>query len=484
MTDYSRPLRLAEGATGKSASGLERHLLAQSVMVSVDPQLPGALSAARRLVTTLARMPGRLLIEEDGLSTEQRDVLIAAAVAIRDTAVAPPGVRHAAHVHFGLDAPRGAIRAVPDGYGAHLAGDPEVDLHQNRPANALGASLAAAFAATEVFKIVADVPESRAARQALLSFCPVSLGEDVELAPELPRSLRIGMALVGLGAVGSASASILAELGLGGDVLLVDRERFAPENLATYSLGDAEAARTCPWKVDLAADALRNATVIRSTEPVETLSREVDAGQRPWPSVVLSGLDSIAARHATQRLWPDVLIDAATGDTIVGIHVAEPDQPCLMCFLPSRRGGPSAAERLAAATGLPVARAARGDNPLTEDDLVGLTPGQRSMLAPHLGKPVCGLAEAFGLSGIDSNGYLPAIPFAAQQAACLGVGRLLAHLLGFERTDNLVQYDVFRGPKFATIERRSRSRDCYCTERHATISQVRALRRNAIHSHA
>ncbi len=222
---------------------------------------------------------------------------------------------------------------------------------------------------------------------------------------------------------------------------------------------------------------MQNLGVSYTTEPVENVPREIDARARRWPPVVLSGLDSIPARHATQRLWPDLLIDAATGETFVGIHVAEPDRPCMMCFLPPRFDGPSAAERVAAATGLPIARAARGDNPLLEDDLAELTPAQRAMLLPHLGKPVCGLADAFGLSSLDAGKYLPAIPFAAQQAACLGVGRLLAHLLGVKRADNFVQYDVFRGPDAATIEPRRKRADCYCTERHTNIARVRELRR-------
>jgi hypothetical protein len=478
VSDYSRPLSLAEMVTGRGASELERHLSEQTVQVSADPELPGALSAATRFVATLARMPGQLQVQADAESAEWRDDLLAAAVAVRPSVIARPGGRPAVQMHFGVDAPPGAIRAVPDAYGAHVASDPRTELHQHRPANALGAAVAAALAATEIFKLVAAVPESRAARHARLSFCPVALGDDVTLAPDLRSSLRVNIALVGLGAVGSASASILGDLPLAGDALLVDRERFAPENLATYSLGGEEAAESQPWKVDLAAEATRNFAVTRSTEPVESLPREIDSGERTWPSVVLSGLDSIAARHATQRIWPDLLIDAATGETMVGIHVAEPDRPCMMCFFPPRHDGPSAAERLAAATGLSVARAGRGDNPLTEEDLDDLTSGQRAMLAPHLGKPVCGLAASFGLSGLEANGYLPAIPFAAQQAACLGVGRLIAHLLDVNRPDNIAQYDVFRGPRLATIDQHAPRPDCYCTERQATIGRVRELRRS------
>jgi hypothetical protein len=479
MSDYSRPLRLGEVVTGRPASELERHLAEQTVFVSADPDLPGALAAARDLVATLARMPGQLLVGSAELSADQRDELIATATSVRPDAIAASTADHAVHVHFGVDAPPEAIRAIPDGYGAHIASDCGITLSQHRPATALGSALAAAFAATEAFKVVAAVPVARAPLHPRLSFCPVTVTSDVTAAPDPPTSLDVDMALVGLGAVGSASAAIIGQLPLAGSAVLIDRERFAPENLATYSLGDAQTAEAMPWKVELGATAISNLDTTLTTEPVEIIPGEIDAGLRAWPQIIISGLDSIQARHATQRIWPDLLIDAATGETMVGVHVANPDRPCLMCFLPPRHDGPSAAERMAAATGLPVSRAARGDNPLTEEDLVDLTAAQRAMLTPHLGKPVCGLADAFGLSSLQADGYLPAIPFAAQQAACLGVGRLLAHLLGVERRDNIVQYDVFRGPGLATIDSYAHRPDCYCTERHNTIARVREMRRTS-----
>jgi hypothetical protein len=92
--------------------------------------------------------------------------------------------------------------------------------------------------------------------------------------------------------------------------------------------------------------------------------------------------------------------------------------------------------------------------------------------------PVCGLANALGLTDVESDGYEPAIPFVAQQAACLGVGRLLAHLLGDTRAVNFVQYDAFRGPEHATIDQRLGIPGCYCTERGETIERVRVMRRD------
>lgn len=79
---------------------------------------------------------------------------------------------------------------------------------------------------------------------------------------------------------------------------------------------------------------------------------------------MLTALDTAAARRDAQRLWPDRLIDAGTGDTMLGIHDHEHGcGPCLICLFPTDRFGPSTAGRLAEVTGLPVERAMRGDAP-------------------------------------------------------------------------------------------------------------------------
>jgi hypothetical protein len=158
------------------------------------------------------------------------------------------------------------------------------------------------------------------------------------------------------------------------------------------------------------------------------------------------------------------------------VHTLDLNATCLICHLPPRTSGPSSTERLATATGPPIALLNRGDNELTDADLAPLTEEQRTLLRPHIGKPICGLAQAIGLTGIDSSGYQPAIPFAAQQAAALGVGRLIAHVLNVPRPDNLVQYDTFRGPLNTTVETRERLPGCYCQERATTIDRVREMR--------
>jgi hypothetical protein len=92
-----------------------------------------------------------------------------------------------------------------------------------------------------------------------------------------------------------------------------------------------------------------------------------------------------------------------------------------------------------------------------------------------LGKPVCGLAQAVGLTGLGADGYQPSIPFVSLQAACLAVGRLIANQLGL-RLPNLVQYDGLIGPHAAIIEEMRQHPDCSCATRASAIEQVRHQR--------
>lgn len=479
--EHSRALRLAERAAGRDASDLERQLEEGSVLVGADGSLPGSDLAARVLLTTLRRLPGRLVLARGNLSAPVVERLVEAVVAVDperglevvDDSVGRAGVR----LHVGVDAPEGAIRVVPDGYGAHLAGDPTAAVMPSRAGNALGAIFAGALGAAEAFKHAAAILPGRRRLHRHLRFCPVTLSSDLGAAPDLPEHLAFDLGLVGVGAVGTGVALILSELGAGGDLLLVDRERYGPENRGTYSLGGEKEAEERPWKVDVAAAVLENRyRVKRVRGPVEDLVGAIDSGKAPWPRVIISGLDSSEARHAAQRLWPDRLIDAATGDTMLGLHDVRVSAPCLMCFLPPARQGPSGAELLADATGLSRERAMRGDDPLTEEDLSDLDEHQRERLSPHLGKPVCGLAQAVGLTGLEADGYQPSVPFVSLQAACLGVGRLLADELSVADLPNFAQYDALVGPHSAVLERRRAKEDCYCQERSGTIARVRVLR--------
>jgi len=478
--EHSRLLLLAQGTTGRPQGKLEQALEASRVAVSVDPDMPAAMLTAQVLLTSLRRGPGGLILERDGLSSASVDQLVAATAAI-DPGRAVGVTRRtdgacAIRIHVGTGDAR-AIRIVPEGYGAHIAGQSTAVIRPARPGNAIGAVYTAALGAAEAFKRTVGVVPGRRVLHRHLRFCPVTLTSDLSVAPDLPDGMNLDLALLGVGAAGTGIVLLLDAINATGRLLAADRERFGPENRGTYSLGGTAETLSAPWKTDIAKSALRQFDVISFNGPVEQLPAAVDSGDIPWFPTVLTALDSADARRDAQRLWPDRLIDAATGDTMLGIYDHEYGLgPCLICFFPPERSGPSAARKLADLTGLSAERAMRGDDPLTEEDLAGLTEEQQQLLRPHLGKPVCGLAQAIGLTRIDAAGFRPSIPFVSLQAACLSVARLIGSRLGIKSAANLVQYDGLYGPHTATADWMDPRPGCYCQTRAATIKLVRQKR--------
>ena len=476
--DHSRALRLAAQATGRSEPGLERRLDDSTVVISVDAAMPRSALTSRVLVATLRRGPGTLVLLRDRLPSDLVEDLEQIAAAIDPTRPLRIETQHAvatARVHVGTDAPGRVIRVVPEASGAHIAGTRNAIIRPARPANGLGATYAAALGAAEVFKYTAGVLSNRRVLHRHLRFCPVSLSSDLSVAPDIGEH-TLDLTAIGIGAIGTGIALVLAELPWDGRIVVVDRQRFARENRGTYSLGGSAEATAAPWKVALAVQSLRRFSVTPFHEPVEQLIAAVDAGLVPWFPTVLTALDSPAARCDAQRLWPDRLIDAATGDTMVGIHDHRYGvDPCMMCVFPSDSGGPSGAEQLAMRLGLPMDLLAQAETLLKEEHLRGVTDEQRRVLEPILGTPMCGLAQATGLTDVDDD-YQPSVPFVSLQAACLSVGRLTGALHGVPPAANLVQYDGLFGPQAASIEVMRRRPGCVCSTRSGVIEQVRASR--------
>lgn len=472
-SDYSRALLLASTATGVEGD-LRDHLEQQVVTVSCAPD-PGCIRAARILLTVLRRLPLVLAFDEAGVPEEDVRAIRAAVIAVdpeRPLRASPPGGGTCVHIGFG--AAPGVLLVVPSQHGAHIVRDGR--LVDALPASPLGSCVAAAMAAAEVFKEVVSVRTERRQDPQHAAFCPVTMSNRPEDAPALPLPFEFSGALVGLGAIGSATAMILGELGTAGDIDLVDRQRFGIENVATYSLGGVEDADAAVWKTQLAERALTRARCRRFDDGVEKYVEGVQAGAIDAPNVVLAGLDSVEARHETQRLWPDLLIDGGTGDTMLGVHVVrDGGRPCMQCFVRPRAAA-SAYVRLSEFTGLPIAKLRDGDAVLSEEDLAGTTSEQRARLSPHLGRKICGLADAVGLTDIASDGYQPSVAFVALGAACLVVGRLVAETLGFRSPLNFVQYDALVGVDARTMDERNPDPNCYCSERALTIHRVRERR--------
>lgn len=486
--EHSRSLLLAAGVSDDDERTLKQRQEAALTLVRVDTAVPLAGLTARVLLTTLRRLPGRLALDRTGLDDDTLAAIIAAVSAI-DSArpllvvdTTPDDVD--VHLAIALIAEPQFVRVVPDGYGAQLANDPAVLLALGQPANALGAVFAAALGAAEAFKHIVVDKQARCTLHPHLSFCPVTLDTNTAAAPALSSSLPLDTAIIGNGAIGTAVGLILSEMRLGGRIVVCDPELYGPENRGTYSLGgEREVANRTP-KVDLLEAVLADAGYdVRKVQGKSTVLIElIDKQQIAAPPTTITGLDTAEARRETQMLWPDHLVDAATGDTAVGLHHAVPTGPCLRCFFPQRTAGPDPLLQLATLSGLPVSLLRRGADALTDEHLASLTPGQREPLKHLVGQPVCGLAAAFGLTNANAAGYLPSVPFVSQLAACLAVGRLLAIEMGVPANGNFFQFDALHGP-LAESESRNAVVDCYCQTRQAsvirTVRERRWGRRNA-----
>lgn len=136
-------------------------------------------------------------------------------------------------------------------------------------------------------------------------------------------------------------------------------------------------------------------------DPIDRSLQEVGAsiaaGTIPWPRTALSALDNRPARWDLQSLWPNTVLEAATGETMVQIfrHAHADRTACLRCLHPDDRDGRDYALSMAAATGLPRERiiAALGGSAttVTDRDVEAAAPELRDLVAAHLGHDVCGM---------------------------------------------------------------------------------------------
>jgi hypothetical protein len=472
----SRTVRLAARASRASESELEQRLMRAVTHVTVAPSLPGAVVCAEVLITTLQRGLGRVSISPDGLPDDVLERLRHAAAATRPERPLSIGPPAAGSTRVAIGTAAGEIVVVPDAHGARLSRGTVPA--QRRVPTMLGIVLAASLAAGEAFKEAAAIKDDHCVRHRELAFCPVTLSTDLDAAALPEPDWEPNVTLAGIGAIGTAHALILGGLTDRGTAVLIDRQRYAPENLGTYSLGDARDRALATSKVDLAERAMSGWRCHPHVGEIGEAINAVDATNLPWTPVVLAGLDNHPARRDAQRLQADRLIDAATGDTAVGLRDTRPEGPCLACMLP-RPAGPSPTDALVR-LGIPLEVARAPGDSVVDEAIIASAPTEhaRELLRAQRDTPICGLLRATGLSVLDAEDFQPSVPFVSQQAACLGIGRLVAMATGVDRElPNFFQYDGLIGPQSAIRQRRSAEPECGCQQRAATIAQVRHERK-------
>lgn len=473
----SRTIRLAARAAGGSESDLEQRLARSVTHIAIDPGTPGAVACAEVLITTLQRGLGHVSIDPDRLSPGQLQRLRAAAAAVRPERQLLVGARPRSAPSIAVGAAPGDIWIVPDAHGVRLSrhGVPA----QHRPPTSLGIVFAAAIANGEAFKDAAAITSEHCTRQDELAFCPVTLSSDPNRAAIPGADWEPTVILAGVGAVGTAHALILGGLSDRGGAVLIDQQSYAPENLGTYSLGTAADVLTATAKTTLAQQTLRGWRCHTQAGAIADAIARIDRQELPWAPVALAGLDNHPARRDAQRLQADRLLDAATGDTTVGLRDTRPAGPCLSCMLPA---APTASPTDAlVALGIPLELARAPGAAVVDDAMIASAPtaSARAVLSAQRGTQICGLLRAAGLSDLDANGFMPSVPFVSQQAACLSIGRLIAIATGTDTgLANFFQYDVMLGPERAISQRRAADPSCSCQQRSGTIAQIRRERRS------
>jgi hypothetical protein len=474
--EETRTVRLAARAARGSESELQQRLTAACTHICVDAATPGALACAEVLISTMRRGPGQLSVDPAGLTCAQLQRLQQTAAALAPTRPLLLGASPRGATRIAIGHTTGEIVIVPDAHGVRLSR--EQSPVQQRAPSMLGVVFAASVAAGEAFKDAAQISDEHCVRHQQLAFCPVTLAGDLGAAPTMSPDWEPIVTLAGLGAIGTAHALILGGLAECGGAVLIDRQRYAAENLGTYSLGDTldVAARTP--KVKLAERALPGWRHHPHEGELSEAVRALDTQRLPWTPVALAGLDNHDARRDAQRLQADRLLDAATGDTAVGLRDTHATGPCLACMLP-RAGGSSPTDALTK-LGIPLELARAPGDAVVVDALIARAASEeaRLLLSAQRGTPICGLLRAASLTELDSGDYMPAVPFVSQQAACLAVGRLVAITADIdEDLPNFFQYDALIGPHAAIRQHRRADLACACQQRAETISQVRQERR-------
>lgn len=260
------------------------------------------------------------------------------------------------------------------------------------PANPYSAAVAAALAASEIFRRMfhgyLPEPYRRPGSDYALSLLDhgTSTGADLALAPDALGQVVLG----GVGAVANPALWVLARhQNLEGEMWLVDPERIDLDNLERYALATDRDVEKRTLKVDLGVRELARSRVTAHAKPVPL---DVFAGTFgdgfPFPTLCVSP-DNIDARRQAQSLLPRLLVNGATGEGNIGVswHRFDSSRPCLCCVYHPGDPPKSDTQKVAEALGLDHDKAAKlwaANKAIGKEDFdkvaaeLGLTDGQQA----------------------------------------------------------------------------------------------------------
>ena len=347
--------------------------------------------------------------------------------------------------------------------------------------NPVGALAAACLGVAEVFKRLIRLKESRGRLLDGLTFSLHSYCcQGVDRGPALPAELPLDLLLVGVGAIGNGIVHLLRQLATSGRAWIVDAQTFREENLGTCLLIGPQDLGVA--KATFAERILGGRLHARGFhEELAAFERRLGS-EFPHPHVILTGLDNIDARHAVQKLWPDVIIDGAIADfpCQVSRHQWGEESACLVCLF-RHPTGPAAENVASLATGLSRSRVEQAEATVTEED-VRAAPGDRQQwLRERLGRQICsvvGEGVAQHISDEDQRkGFAPSVPFVACMSACMVVAELIKFAAGWSTAlETRYQFDMLSGPMLGSMFPQEKRRDCECIVRGRNIDTWRRQR--------
>ncbi len=357
--------------------------------------------------------------------------------------------------------------------------------------NAIAATAAAALGVAEVFKCLVEIPAAiRAPIQTIWSLDTYGT-ECAYDGPVLPSTIDVDAVLLGCGAIGNGVALTLDELGatvaMRGRLGLVDRQVFTAENWGTCALigpcalgeGKAEWLRD-DLRQQLTAESGHQLSIQAYSGALEARLEEIE---RAAYEVAISAADNSNSRRLLQTLWPDLVLDAALGETEVQLHRHTIDgaDACLRCWYPPDTRGELQEALVERLSGVPR-ELQRVPNAIVSDELMAECDEiSRRRLQPFLGRSICSIISEATLTHLrDGNdlGFAPSLPFVAVLAGAMLVGELVKHAANIGTpVDGSQLIDALCGPATGFSNPMDRRATCDCVRRRDAISQMRFGRR-------
>jgi len=359
--------------------------------------------------------------------------------------------------------------------------------------NPFGALMASALGAAEVFKHLLKPLPGKAFHFGNATFSTFNYSVNGnDRGPQLPKEIVFpDSLLVGVGAVGNAFLLSLSNLaGVRGNLMAVDNETVDDSsNLNRYLLAFADDAdpQHPTLKTDLAVRLFEgsNVKVQPFQETLEEFVKRIYRKEIATPKIVLSAVDNNEARLVLQQLWPDLLLEGATDDTLSQISRHEYDKglACLLCI--HDFGGTKLAfsytAHMAALSGLSedLVKTAMADAALvlTPEHVKQAAEERREFLSANLGAKICSVFSELEKISSRPPDTLPTratVSFVSMISGLLMAAEFIKYAAGLNSAlETFFNIDSMFPLVNAALQRVNKVQSCYCSTHAAQISRYR-----------